>query len=86
MADTGGIIGLQMGSMWSHLCSEVSFVEFLGGAGIDDKILCVLSIFYVPVHQHVSVTQKAISKIIDQARRQVQDEPEKKDGKVVTRL
>ena len=35
---------------------------------------------------NTSRTQKAIPKIIDQARCQVQDEPEKKDGKVVTRL
>jgi dihydrolipoamide dehydrogenase len=37
----GGIIGLEMGSVWSRLGSEVTVVEFLGaigGQGIDDEI------------------------------------------------
>lgn len=37
----GGIIGLEMGSVWSRLGSEVVVVEFLnsiGGAGIDEEI------------------------------------------------
>ncbi|KAM6494629.1 dihydrolipoyl dehydrogenase [Amanita muscaria] len=37
----GGIIGLEMGSVWSRLGSEVTVVEFLGaigGAGIDDEV------------------------------------------------
>lgn len=37
----GGIIGLEMGSVWSRLGAEVTVVEFLGnigGAGIDDEI------------------------------------------------
>ena len=37
----GGIIGLEMGSVWSRLGSEVTVVEFLsaiGGAGIDEEI------------------------------------------------
>jgi dihydrolipoamide dehydrogenase len=37
----GGIIGLDMGSVWSRLGSEVVVVEFLnsiGGAGIDEEI------------------------------------------------
>ncbi|KAF9465996.1 dihydrolipoyl dehydrogenase [Collybia nuda] len=37
----GGIIGLEMGSVWSRLGSEVTVVEFLGGiggAGIDEEV------------------------------------------------
>ena len=37
----GGIIGLEMGSVWSRLGSEVVVVEFLnsiGGVGIDEEI------------------------------------------------
>jgi dihydrolipoamide dehydrogenase len=40
----GGIIGLEMGSVWSRLGAEVTVVEFLnsiGGAGIDEEISCV---------------------------------------------
>lgn len=40
----GGIIGLEMGSVWSRLGSEVTVVEFLGGiggAGIDEEVACV---------------------------------------------
>ena len=40
----GGIIGLEMGSVWSRLGSQVTVVEFLGsigGAGIDEEISCV---------------------------------------------
>jgi len=44
----GGIIGLEMGSVWSRLGSEVVVVEFLnsiGGAGIDEEISYVRFIF-----------------------------------------
>lgn len=37
----GGIIGLEMGSVWSRLGAQVTVVEFLGGiggAGIDEEI------------------------------------------------
>jgi dihydrolipoamide dehydrogenase len=40
----GGIIGLEMGSVWSRLGAEVTVVEFLGaigGAGIDEEVACV---------------------------------------------
>jgi dihydrolipoamide dehydrogenase len=40
----GGVIGLEMGSVWSRLGAEVTVVEFLGaigGQGIDDEIACV---------------------------------------------
>jgi dihydrolipoamide dehydrogenase len=43
-----GIIGLEMGSVWSRLGSEVTVVEFLnsiGGVGIDEEISCVPFIF-----------------------------------------
>ena len=44
----GGIIGLEMGSVWSRLGAEVTVVEFLnsiGGVGIDEEISCVPHIF-----------------------------------------
>jgi dihydrolipoamide dehydrogenase len=49
----GGIIGLEMGSVWSRLGSEVTVVEFLssiGGVGIDEEISCVHSVLdsFVP--------------------------------------
>lgn len=37
----GGVIGLEMGSVWNRLGSQVTVVEFLGGiggAGIDEEI------------------------------------------------
>jgi len=37
----GGVIGLELGSVWSRLGSEVTVVEFLGaigGAGIDEEV------------------------------------------------
>jgi len=37
----GGVIGLEMGSVWSRLGSEVTVVEFLpfiGGAGLDEEL------------------------------------------------
>lgn len=37
----GGIIGLEMGSVWSRLGAEVTVVEFLGaigGVGIDEEV------------------------------------------------
>jgi dihydrolipoamide dehydrogenase len=40
----GGVIGLEMGSVWSRLGAEVTVVEFLGaigGAGLDEEIGCV---------------------------------------------
>ena len=41
----GGVIGLEMGSVWSRLGAEVTVVEFLGaigGAGIDEEVACVI--------------------------------------------
>lgn len=43
----GGIIGLEMGSVWSRLGAEVTVVEFLGaigGAGIDEEIAYVFNL------------------------------------------
>lgn len=36
----GGIIGLELGSVWSRLGAEVTVVEFLGavGAGMDAEV------------------------------------------------
>jgi dihydrolipoamide dehydrogenase len=48
----GGIIGLEMGSVWSRLGAEVTVVEFLnsiGGAGIDEEISCVSFAFIYAV-------------------------------------
>ena len=45
----GGIIGLEMGSIWSRLGSEVTVVEFLnsiGRVGIDEEIWYVHLSFY----------------------------------------
>lgn len=42
----GGVIGLELGSVWSRLGAEVTVVEFLGGiggAGIDEEIAYVPS-------------------------------------------
>ena len=44
----GGIIGLEMGSVWSRLGAEVTVVEFLGGiggVGIDEEVAYVYPIF-----------------------------------------
>jgi len=41
----GGIIGLEMGSVWSRLGAEVTVVEFLGsigGVGIDEEVSYVV--------------------------------------------
>lgn len=46
----GGIIGLEMGSVWSRLGSEVTVVEFMGaigGQGIDEEVACVLDSFFL---------------------------------------
>lgn len=40
----GGIIGLELGSVWSRLGAEVTVIEFLGGiggVGIDEEVACV---------------------------------------------
>lgn len=44
----GGIIGLEMGSVWSRLGAEVTVIEYLGaigGAGIDGEVAYVISRF-----------------------------------------
>lgn len=40
----GGIIGLEMGSVWKRLGSDVTVVEFTGriAAGADDEVAYVL--------------------------------------------
>jgi pyruvate/2-oxoglutarate dehydrogenase complex dihydrolipoamide dehydrogenase (E3) component len=45
----GSIIGLETGSVWSRLGSEVTVIEFLnstGGVGIDEEFSCVHISFY----------------------------------------
>jgi dihydrolipoamide dehydrogenase len=74
----GGIIGLEMGSVWNRLGSEVVVVEFpngTGGAGIDEEISYV-SLFRFSVLLLVPDTQQAIPKIADQAGSRVQVEHE----------
>ena len=49
----GGIIGLEMGSVWSRLGAQVTVVEFpnsIGGACIDEEISCVFQ-FALFVHR-----------------------------------
>ena len=53
----GGIIGLEMGSVWSRLGSDVTVVEFLnsiGGAGIDEEISCVHLPFFFQCFYHLA--------------------------------
>jgi dihydrolipoamide dehydrogenase len=47
----GGIIGLELGSVWSRLGAEVTVVEFLGavGAGMDGEVGCVKSSTREPI-------------------------------------
>lgn len=43
----GGVIGLELGSVWSRLGAQVTVVEFLGGiggAGIDEEIAYVVNV------------------------------------------
>ncbi|KAE8213830.1 hypothetical protein CF319_g1924 [Tilletia indica] len=68
----GGVIGLEMGSIWSRLGSEVTVVEFLdsiGGAGIDMEI----AKSFQRVLGKQGIQFKLGTKVID---------AEKKDGKV----
>ncbi|KAH9056426.1 dihydrolipoyl dehydrogenase [Lactarius vividus] len=76
----GGIIGLEMGSVWSRLGAEVTVVEFLnsiGGAGIDEEISCVLSTCTKQFQKSLTkqgLKFKLSTKVLS---------AEKKDGKVV---
>ncbi len=57
----GGIIGLEMGSVWSRLGAQVTVVEFLGaigGAGIDEEIAYVVLPLLV---RAVKLTHGAVS-------------------------
>jgi dihydrolipoamide dehydrogenase len=90
----GGIIGLEMGSVWSRLGSEVTVVEFLnsiGGVGIDEEISCVPLIFqnfaspsidaYWPLRKQF---QKSLTKQGFKFKLSTKVlSAEKKDGKVV---
>ena len=88
----GGIIGLEMGSVWSRLGAEVTVVEFLnsiGGAGIDEEISCVFhSAFLSQCVNYLTVShrkqfQKSLTKqgIKFKLSTKVLS-AEKKDGKV----
>ena len=67
----GGVIGLELGSVWNHLGSEVTVVEFLntiGGAGIDQEI----ATSFHKILQKQGIKFRMGHKVIDM---------EKKDGK-----
>ncbi|PPQ65852.1 hypothetical protein CVT26_000786, partial [Gymnopilus dilepis] len=69
----GGIIGLEMGSVWSRLGAEVTVVEFLGaigGAGIDEEV----SKQFQRLLQKQGLKFKLNTKVLS---------AEKKDGKVI---
>lgn len=77
----GGVIGLELGSVWSRLGAEVTVVEFLGGiggAGIDEEMAYVHSFemlfVYLRsfVHSHFCDLQQAIPKVAREAGSQVQ--------------
>ena len=73
----GGIIGLEMGSVWSRLGAEVTVVEFLnsiGGVGIDEEISCVDLLAFLHASSHIisRCAQEAVPEITDEARAQVQ--------------
>ncbi len=56
----GGVIGLELGSVWKRLGAEVTVVEFLGGiggAGIDEEIA------YVQTGLHCSIAWKYTERI-----------------------
>ncbi|KZT05168.1 dihydrolipoyl dehydrogenase [Laetiporus sulphureus 93-53] len=68
----GGIIGLEMGSVWSRLGAQVTVVEFLGaigGAGIDEEIAKLTQRMLAKQGMKFMLNTKVIS-------------AEKKDGKV----
>ena len=88
----GGIIGLEMGSVWSRLGSEVVVVEFLnsiGGVGIDEEISYVRSIF--PIFRALTLNvllrkqfQKSLTKQGLKFKLSTKVlSAEKKDGKVI---
>jgi dihydrolipoamide dehydrogenase len=70
----GGIIGLEMGSVWSRLGAEVTVVEFLdtiGGVGIDSEVAYVTS--FVPGILHILTCglQQAVPEDLDQTGAQI---------------
>ena len=89
----GGIIGLEMGSVWSRLGAEVTVVEFLnsiGGVGIDEEISCVpsISIFHVSAFDAYRILRKQFQKSLTKQGLKFKLSTkvlsaEKKDGKVV---
>lgn len=69
----GGVIGLEMGSVWSRLGAKVEVVEFLsaiGGAGMDSEI----SKSFQKILEKQGMKFKLGTKVIDS---------EKKDGKII---
>jgi len=61
----GGVIGLELGSVWSRLGAEVTVVEFLGqigGVGIDDEVACVYcsSFFSATLTSHSESNSSAL--------------------------
>lgn len=57
----GGVIGLELGSVWSRLGSEVTVIEFLGaigGAGIDEEIAYVECGSYILPFSHIACSKQ----------------------------
>ena len=87
----GGIIGLEMGSVWSRLGSEVTVVEFLnsiGGVGIDEEISSVLFNFLSLTIGTNGIFRKQFQKSLTKQGLKFKLSTkvlsaEKKDGKVV---
>ncbi|KAJ6618216.1 dihydrolipoamide dehydrogenase [Mycena sp. CBHHK59/15] len=72
----GGIIGLEMGSVWSRLGAEVTVVEFLGGiggAGIDEEVAKQFQRLLTKQGLKFKLNTKVVS-------------AEKTDGKVVLKM
>ena len=67
----GGIIGLEMGSVWSRLGAEVTVVEFLGGiggVGIDEEIAYATLLLIFSDHVLTSILAENPSKKSLQSR------------------
>lgn len=67
----GGIIGLEMGSVWSRLGSQVTVVEFLpfiGGAGLDEELGYVSDFGLRIIKSSGPLVQEAIPENLEETR------------------
>ena len=71
----GGIIGLEMGIVWSRLGTVAEFLNSIGGVGIDEKLSWVFFIVRFSVLLPIDDSESNCKKV-DQARSQVQAEYE----------